>query len=373
MKQILTSLVVILLVKGYTTAQSTVSIKERIRFKDTVIVDKYAIQQTTFSSLKLKMNPGDHRIQNLKDLEKIKGMTIVSVDLVYSDYPVGEDFTELNRKRILELYMHAPDAFASMSEWRIVKQTGVASTGGIQNYFHGLVIYYRPMPTNAQENQLIADVVDGKVAPKDSTLLKVLDRKKDWKNMLVVTDVTGSMSPYTAQVLLWIKANQTMKTFKQIVFFNDDDEKSTNQVGKLDETGIWDIETSNSKKVIELAYEAMAKGHHMENNLEAICYAIKKYPENKQNVVMIADNWEDPCDMHLLDFLKKEKVPVRIIVCGVTDRLNTKYLDIAYATGGSVHTMEEDLEMIAKFGDGKSFKLNGMKFKMVNGSFVQEK
>jgi hypothetical protein len=373
MKQFLTSLVMILLVKGYAAAQSTVNIRERIRFKDTVLVDKYQIQETTFSVLKLKMNPGDYRIQNLKDLDKIKGMAIVSVDLVYSDYPVGEDFSELNRKRILELYMHLPDAFATMSEWRIVKQTGVAQTGGIQNYFHGIVVYFRPMPTYAQENQVISDIVEGKVAPKDSTLLKVFGRKKEWKDMLVVADVTGSMSPYTAQLLLWIKANQTMKTFKQIIFFNDDDEKSTNQKGKLDESGIWDIESGNSKKVIEKAFEAMSNGQHIENNLEAICYAIQKYPENKQKVVMIADNWEDPCDMQLLEFLKKEKIPVRIIICGVTDRLNTKYLDIAYATGGSVHTMEEDLEQLAKLGDGKSFKLNGLKFKMVNGSFVQEK
>lgn len=373
MKQILTSLVMILLVKGYVAAQSTVNIRERIRFKDTVLVDKYQIQETTFSVLKLKMNPGDYRIQNLKDLDKIKGMAIVSVNLVYSDYPVGEDFSELNRKRILELYMHLPDAFATMSEWRIVKQTGVAQTGGIQNYFHGIVVYFRPMPTYAQENEVISDIVEGKVAPKDSTLLKVFGRKKEWKDMLVVADVTGSMSPYTAQLLLWIKANQTMKTFKQIIFFNDDDEKSTNQMGKLDESGIWDIESGNSKKVIEKAFEAMSNGQHIENNLEAICYAIQKYPENKQKVVMIADNWEDPCDMHLLEFLKKEKIPVRIIICGVTDRLNTKYLDIAYATGGSVHTMEEDLEQLAKLGDGKSFKLNGLKFKMVNGSFVQEK
>jgi hypothetical protein len=47
------------------------------------------------------------------------------------------------------------------------------------------------------------------------------------------------------------------------------------------------------------------------------------------------------------------------------------YLDIAYTTGGSVHTMEEDLINLAKLGDGKMFKLGNIKFKMWGGKFVQ--
>ena len=290
MKKMLNILAMILLVKGYAAAQ--VNIKEIIRFKDTVVVDKYTPDKSTFSHLKLKMAPGDYSISTLSEIKKLQGQTIVGVDLVYSDYPVGEDFTELNRKRILELYIHLPSTFNNpMIKWQIVKQTGVEHTGNIQNYFHGFVIYYRPMPTYQEENKMITDIIDGKVAPTDSTLLKVFDRNKAWKDMLVVCDVTGSMSPYTAQLLFWIKSNQKLKTFKQIVFFNDDDNKSTNQTARTDETGIWSIESGNSTKVIETAFEAMQKGSHEENDLEAICYAIKKYPENKGNVVLIADNW----------------------------------------------------------------------------------
>ena len=162
-----------------------------------------------------------------------------------------------------------------------------------------------------------------------------------------------------------------MKTFKQIVFFNDDEENSNPQIKSFDSTGIWTIESSNADKVIQLAFKAMEKGNHIENDLEAVCYAIKKYPENKNNVVLIADNWENPCDMKLVEFLKQQKVPLKIVVCGVKDRMNTLYLDLAYATGGSVHTMEEDLTNIAQLGNGKTFKLNGMKFMMSAGKFIQ--
>ncbi len=370
MKSSLSILILILLIKGSVTAQ--VNVKVNIRFKDTIVVAKYAPENNGFSNVKITMDPGEYEINNLDVIQKLSDQTIVGIDLVYSDYPVGEDFTELNRMRILELHMNLPKAFNStIIKWQLVKQTGVEQTGNIHNYFHGFVVYYRPMPTYQSENTSITDIIDGKKAPEDSTILKVVSRNSTWKDMLVVCDVTGSMAPYTSQILLWIKSNQTIKTFKQIVFFNDNDYHSTNQTVVNDQTGMWSIESGNSKKVIEMALEAMEKGDHIENNLEAICYAIKKYPENKQNVVLIADNWENPCDMELLSYLKSQKIPIKIIVCGVTDRMNTLYLDIAYATGGSLHTMEEDLIDVAKIGEGKTIKLNGLKFKMTGGKFVQ--
>ncbi len=363
-------LAMVLLVKGIASAQAT--IRDRFRFKDTLVVEKFTPKDDQFDMAKIKMAPGDYQILNLKALDEVKKGSITAVDLVYSDYPVGEDFSELNRKRMLELYIHLPQAFnASHIQWQIVKQTGVAQTGGIQNYFHGFVIHYRPLPTFQEEKTAVNALVNQETPFKDSTLLKVFTRNNTWKDQLVVCDVTGSMSPYTSQILFWIKANSKLKTFKQMVFFNDDDEKSTNQDNEFDEQGIWSIDTKNANKVIDVAFEAMQKGQHMENNLEAIFYAIKKYPESKNNVVLIADNWETPCDMNLLDQLKKENIPIKIIICGVTDRLNVAYLDLAYATGGSIHTMEEDLTNIAKMGEGKTFKINGMKFKMQNGKFIQ--
>ncbi|MDP4683120.1 MAG: VWA domain-containing protein [Crocinitomicaceae bacterium] len=363
-------LVIILLVKGYTAAQGNVVIRERFKFKDTVEIDKYSPLNNGFSAIKLKMNPGEYNIQNLNDFRLLKGVAITGVDLVYSDFPVGTDFSELNRKRILELNMHLPEAFNSeIIEWRIVKQTGVAQTGGIQNYFHGIVVYYRPMPTFEEEHEEILSVIEGNEPLKDSSIIKVMQRNSHWKDMLVVCDVTGSMAPYTTQILFWINSNQAIKSFKQIIFFNDDEELSNNQIAELDSAGIWDIETSNTKKVIKTALSAMERGGHYENNLEAVCYAIKKYPENKSNVIMIADNWENPCDMKLLEFLKKEKIPIRIIVCGVVDAINPIYLDIAYATGGSVHTMEGDLREVAKIGEGKIIKFGKQRFRMSKGTF----
>lgn len=142
------------------------------------------------------------------------------------------------------------------------------------------------------------------------------------------------------------------------MFFNDDDDdKSNDQTITLDTTGIWSVETFKVDKIYNKIIYSMENGKHSENDLEDIFYAIKKYPNNVKNIVLIADNWEDPYDMQLLPKLKELKIPIRIVICGVNSVLNTKYLDIAYTTKGSVHTMEEDLTEISDLNDGKTFKI----------------
>lgn len=354
------------------SAQTQVQIRMNVQFTDTLAVAKFKPLDNEFTFQYLRMSPGSHRLNNIKAAELLRSETVVGIDLVYSDYPVGADFTELNNRRLLELYSALPDAFnRKIVTWRCVKQTGVATTGGIDNYFHGFVVYYRKMPSYLAENQLIQNIVNGKSAPEDSTLLKVFQRNKNWKDMLVVCDVTGSMSPYTAQLLLWIKANQKLRSMKDIVFFNDDDEKSTNQMRTEDTTGIWVASTSNFEKLMKTAFNAMNKGAHIENNLEAVCAAIKKFPASKDKIIMIADNWEDPCDLQLLSYLKSQNVPIRIILCGVSSKINTVYLDLARATNGTLHTMESDLTDLATIGNGKILKIGSLEVKLVNGKFYQ--
>ena len=351
---------------------SQVNMNYRVRIKDTLVVDKYEQQDNGFMMQQIRMAPGSFRIQNERVADLLKSETIVAVDLVYSDFPEGEDFTELNRRRLIELYGALPEAFnRTVVQWRAVKQTGVQRTGGINNYFHGFAVYYRQMPTNFAENKLIEDIVEGRTKPEDSTLLKVFDRNPQWKDMLVVCDVTGSMSPYTAQLLLWIKANQELRGMKDILFFNDDEDNSTAQNTSDDTTGMWSVSSKNYKKVMEVAVEAMKNGKHHENNLEAVCAAVKKFPDGKAKVLMIADNWEDPCDMQLVSYLKENNIPVRVILCGVSGRINTNYLDLVRATGGTFHTMEADLINLASMKEGTTFKIGDVRIMLSRGKYYQ--
>ena len=371
MKKIL--LFILLGLTSYQTkAQLNMNLK--LRFDDTITIEKYVPDVNNFKYKFISIEPGDYRIINNAVPRILNQETITQVDLVYSDFPEDEDFSELNRKRIIELFMHCPSAFnKQIIKWRIVKQKGVKNANDLKNYFHGFVIYFRPLIPFITEKKYFEDVLTKKETLQDSTIIKVLTRNPSWKEMLCVADVTGSMSPYTIQLLVWTKFNERLKTFKQFVFFNDNEEKSNDQTVKLDTSGIWSIESFKADKVFDKIIYSMGAGQHYENDIEAIFYAVKKYPTNIKNIILIADNWEDPCDMALLPKLKELKIPIKIIICGVNSVLNTKYLDIAYATNGSVHTMEEDLTEMGKMNEGKKFKIAGLNFRLVNGKFIEIK
>lgn len=83
---------------------------------------------------------------------------------------------------------------------------------------------------------------------------------------------------------------------------------------------------------------------------------------------MIADNWATPRDLSLLS---KVKVPIRVILCGAHYGVNAKYLELAKKTGGSVHTMEDDLTNLISKKDGEEIEISGQKFIIKSGKFVR--
>lgn len=185
----------------------------------------------------------------------------------------------------------------------------------------------------------------------------MLSRQKDWKNSLVVMDWTGSMYTYGAEVMLWHLLNFETSEVQHFVFFNDGDGKSTSQKVIGSTGGIYSQDATNIDQLLGLFRYVMSKGaggDGPENDIEAILEGIKRYPEVEQ-VVLIADNNACVRDMELLDKVTK---PVKVILCGYKDfsGANPQYLEIAYKTGGSVHTTTQDItnlseEMLNPEGD----------------------
>jgi hypothetical protein len=203
--------------------------------------------------------------------------------------------------------------------------------------------------------------------PEDSTVLKVLDRMQ-WQQMLVVSDVTASMYPYTGQLLLWLKLHEDERYIHQFVFFNDGDRKDEDQKIIGSTGGIYTTGSSIFEEVERLLYKAMHNGSGgaiPENNMEAIVRGIEACPDCLQ-VVMIADNWSGVKDMELLRLVKK---PVHIIACGVRDKINTDFLTIARATGGSVHLIEKDIDNLATLKEGESIAIGSNTYIIENGKF----
>ncbi|MFY7910266.1 MAG: hypothetical protein ACOVO2_11960 [Emticicia sp.] len=209
------------------------------------------------------------------------------------------------------------------------------------------------------------------------TSYDALDRNIDkWKNVVIVCDITSTMFPYTTQVFDWMNENTDNKSIKGIVFFTDCDSLGRQTRGRLpgkmftvrtkDELVLWDTmfaainNTENNKD-------------KPENNIEAILYAQKNFPDADE-IVMIADNSSEVKDMKLLSKVKKK---VHIILCGETYRKNLAfqddYVQIAKKTQGTIHTLEDDIENVSKVKDMSVVRVGNIYFRFHKGKFYTTK
>ena len=130
--------------------------------------------------------------------------------------------------------------------------------------------------------------------------------------------------------------------------------------------GIYTKIAEDYEDIEELALKCMRAGNGgdtPENNIEALLSAIKDCPECGE-FVMVADNYANPRDMKLASQVTK---PARIIVCGGGDAINPNYLQLARITGGSVHTLKEDLTDLTDKAEGSRFMFQGMEYEIRGG------
>lgn len=205
----------------------------------------------------------------------------------------------------------------------------------------------------------------------DNIVSSVLNRNSNWKQMLIVCDITGSMSSYNADMLMWIYYALQKDTTKieAISFFNDGDQKNDNKkkIGKTG--GIYTSTSKDFKTIIELMESAMHNGNGgdlPENNIEAIINSCAQFPKTNE-VIMIADNLATPRDLSLL---YQVKVPVRIILCATNGRINPEYLNIARSTKGSVHFKDLDVTDLHTLQEGEVFELLGNSFMLSAGTII---
>lgn len=204
----------------------------------------------------------------------------------------------------------------------------------------------------------------------DSTIFNVLARHKNWNNISFVCDATGSMAPYTTEIMVWHKLNYATRKAKYFTFFNDGDDKADNRkvIGKTG--GIYSVNAADYDAVQNTLMSTMKRGcggDAPENNCEAILRSLSEL-KDAEEIVMIADNWANVKDLSLANQIKK---PVHIILCGADNgMINVDYLELARRTKGTIHTMKEDIENLGKMSDGQTFKFGKKKFKIYAGKVV---
>tara|TARA_Y100001980_G_C14556920_1_gene353979 strand:- start:108996 stop:110561 length:1566 start_codon:yes stop_codon:yes gene_type:complete len=190
--------------------------------------------------------------------------------------------------------------------------------------------------------------------------------RNQWEDDLIIVDATGSMYPYTADLLKWIRLNPTET--KTYIFFNDGDDKPTQHkvIGKTG--GIYHIQSSNYLDVKEMLFQSMRKGGGgdlYENNFEALLYGVN-LTGNTTGAIMIADNHSFPRDHELL---KGYSGNLKIILCGTERGVNTNYLNLAYHYGFSIHTLTSDLTNLQNLKSGQSIKIDQTSYVLGSNGF----
>ncbi len=216
------------------------------------------------------------------------------------------------------------------------------------------------------------DYLRGLVNFSDTVIAKVLERNL-WYDKLIICDVTGSMSPYIAQLAIWYRLNHLKEKNLQFVLFNDGDDKA-DELKVIGKTG--GIYYASSKGIDSLdnfmsRVQSLGSGGDCpENNLEALLKGVKMARPFKE-LVMIVDNDAPVKDISLLPSFN---TPVHIIACGVSNgNIHPDYLKIARKTKGSIHTMEDDIVTLARLAEGQQIVIGGTRYKIIGGDFVSLK
>lgn len=205
---------------------------------------------------------------------------------------------------------------------------------------------------------------------EENIIDRVFKRNK-WSEKLIVCDLTGSMDPYAQQLSIWYQLNYKLEPNLQFVFFNDGDSKDDSQKTIGSTGGIYYQSSKGLDSLINIMSTVRANGDGgdcPENNMEALITGVKRAKPYKE-LIMIVDNNAPVKDIELLKSFNK---PVHIILCGsVGSEVEADYLQIAWKTKGSIHTMEEDIVKIAAMSEGQSIQVGSYTYKILGGEFVR--
>jgi len=415
-------------------AQKTIPNPLKIKFEAILdnpkILSEYDLtKKPALKQLVLPMDFANSQLESAFARRVLKDANILHVAYAYSEYSQSVDFDQhkLNQLRLLNLHTALPQLFNQEEmTWQSNKQTAAKNAVDAEKLFHGFVIYFRQKPTKksmAAEEKYIIKVLEELETPhiahrdlsgtsdthiafvaeeeaesteivhvldesltfvsseaifsklnhfnlnRDTTIFAVFNRNLHWDKMLINCDLTGSMSPYSAQLFAWHKLNFDKEKIQHFVFFNDgnstpDAKKKVGNTG-----GIYHTPASSFKQMKRIALQCMKAGgggDAPENDIEALLKGFNKCPDCG-DVILIADNWANMRDYKLLHQIDR---PVRVILCGSSFGINTQYLDLARATNGSVHTIEEDIDSLMDLKEGEIIEISDQTFRITNGHFV---
>lgn len=398
--------IILILFNGYGNAQTGIA---HVLNKPTVFVSTVSVKPA-HDTVYIQVDFASSTILFPEQCNLISGRVIEKIELVFTTFHESNSFNQqlLNQQRLEALTKIAPTFLSNPTiEWKMIAQTDCQSSAQGKKIFHGFIVYLRPeqneklmeaelffLDTVSKEVSKMVDqdsilyfmkskwdkqkgfVPDSATAVyfskkylpffnlHDSTIMNVLNRNK-WNNMLMVVDVTGSMSQSTAQLMIWHKEHFKKKQIRHFVFFNDGDQKGDAQKKELTTGGIYHLDAATTADIAQSVADAMQKGNGgdaPENDVEAILEGLKNC-QKCDDIVLIADNLANMRDIAFIATIGK---PIHILLANQRAGVNPQYLALAYATHGSIHTSSEDITDIHLTAGSCSITIGGIVY-MFNG------
>jgi hypothetical protein len=360
--------------------------QHRAHFEKHIPINEVAVYHpsATKESVLLENGYAQYRFKNADDWPPQEGaVRATKVEIIFTKYPKDKSFWLTNyhwllAKRLQALFSLDPELNNTNVAYRIILQTACENEFEAMQLFHGIRVHYEPISN--RKNSGTTELAVGKSSENasqetndegmeeirassdptakkilrfmaqerhyvDSSVFKVLDRHPEWQNASMVIDWTGSMYGYGAEAILWHVLNEQSSGIDQIFFFNDGDRKKKRKKVPGYTGGIYQVDAFPTSRPLKYFRKVKNKGNggdSPENDLEAILTAIKAAP-NAGSLILIADNKSCIRDFVLIEHLNQ---PVHVILCGAEQGINHQYINLAWHSGGSLHT--EDLDISFK-------------------------
>jgi hypothetical protein len=110
-------------------------------------------------SIFLKMNFGRPEILDTTGVSALYNAEILSVDLVFTDYPSTQTLKPLNKKRFQNLIQLCPNIVQQkQAQWQIIRQMDGRDKATAEKLLHGIVVNYRDKPAEAFHQKEIAEI-----------------------------------------------------------------------------------------------------------------------------------------------------------------------------------------------------------------------
>lgn len=206
---------------------------------------------------------------------------------------------------------------------------------------------------------------------KDTALFTLLANKPA-NNIGLVIDVTGSMSPYVAQVLIWLQALQYSKAIKAVTCFNDGNDKATTEkeIGRTG--GIYTQVYTSYEALVNMILKAMDAGDGgdlTENAVEAILIAQQKTPDVEE-LWLVADGWAPVRDIVLANQIQK---PVVIFINGPRTFVHEHYVELALKTKGQLILPDGTRVKLQALVDNGFTEILGQQYQLKNNRVFRVK